>query len=663
MLDTLLKIGEWQSQGKSVWDRFLDKPKIDSVDKKGNSITGHVLPVIFDLDAMDVVIDTRGKREYDDALLEPLKALKIQGGNNKAIYVTVPSAKVVQLYKTFFGKEGADAAEGEIAEAIRKEDPALLTDSFKSLLANIFLLRDIFFQKMSVVNEKKGVREISFKAIEDQVSLSKHETIAFVYVQVKASKFGIDKPHSFAELPAYLDFLKRKFLGSEESIVVGDARGGGAMRMCYASGQMAEDVDALDLSSRYSLNKMFVKETKNYASQFDENSFRINYQVSKQHQEKLDYASNYLLNEGSFKVRIANIDHVIIPQFLAREQLDWDLALGGIKAKADILFHFDTLEDAVKNIQMETTAVFWINFLAYESDGNFFKSTEVIKDVSSFHFQKIIDSFTETHWEFKAADYVDWSSVMTEYGKHGKMLNFNTLYALIPLRKDKEKKNKALDLFKAILENRRVAKYTIFRYFGELIRCHYYERYGSYTNISKSSKDYFGKSVRDSVFKYHAFIQVLKKLNLIDMEDSMQDQTTPSDVSSPWGQAIDDFFKKMQLTQEQQAMFYLGRMLNAVEFMQQGKKKTVIGKVDFNGMDKDDILRLRNALVEKSKQYGKVGKIIFADRNFGETFDFNNWRLDPNEAVFFLLTGYSFYISKQTAEELEETEDTTTIEN
>ena len=27
MLDTLLKIGEWQSQGKSEWDRFLDYPK------------------------------------------------------------------------------------------------------------------------------------------------------------------------------------------------------------------------------------------------------------------------------------------------------------------------------------------------------------------------------------------------------------------------------------------------------------------------------------------------------------------------------------------------------------------------------------------------------------------------------------------------------------
>ncbi len=28
MLNTLLKIGEWQSEGKSEWDRYLEKPKI-----------------------------------------------------------------------------------------------------------------------------------------------------------------------------------------------------------------------------------------------------------------------------------------------------------------------------------------------------------------------------------------------------------------------------------------------------------------------------------------------------------------------------------------------------------------------------------------------------------------------------------------------------------
>jgi CRISPR-associated protein Csh1 len=222
------------------------------------------------------------------------------------------------------------------------------------------------------------------------------------------------------------------------------------------------------------------------------------------------------------------------------------------------------------------------------------------------------------------------------------------------LRKEKEKKNKALELFKSIFENRPIKKQILFEYFCELMLCHYFERYNSYTNIPKSSRDYLKKSIRDSVFKYHAFIQVLKKLKLIDMNE--ESNLAPDEKGNKYDQAIRDFFDKMQLNRHQQAMFYLGRMLNSVEFIQKGKKKTVIEKVNFNGMDRDDIQRLRISLVEKAKQYGKVGKVVFTDSKFGELFDFNNWKMDPHEAVFFLLTGYSFGMTSKQVDELEESE-------
>src|SRR5690606_4624855 len=153
MLNTLLKIGKWQSEGKGEWDRFLERPKVEYEDKNGNSVKNFILPIIFDLDEKEVVIDSRNLKEYDENYIEPLKALKIQGGNNKAIYATVPSTKFIQLYKTFFGKENEKANEGEISEAILKENPSLLTDSFKKLLMEIFQLQEEFFEKTSLLNE------------------------------------------------------------------------------------------------------------------------------------------------------------------------------------------------------------------------------------------------------------------------------------------------------------------------------------------------------------------------------------------------------------------------------------------------------------------------------------------------------------------------------
>jgi len=133
-------------------------------------------------------------------------------------------------------------------------------------------------------------------------------------------------------------------------------------------------------------------------------------------------------------------------------------------------------------------------------------------------------------------------------------------------------------------------------------------------------------------------------------------QVSPTETGNKYDEAIQGFFEKMQLNRPQQAMFYLGRMLNTVEFIQKGKKKTVIDKVNFNGMDRDDIQRLRLSLIEKAKQYSKVGKIIFTDSKFGDHFDYNQWNMNPQEAVFFLMTGYSFGISTRDAAELEKVE-------
>jgi CRISPR-associated protein Csh1 len=64
-------------------------------------------------------------------------------------------------------------------------------------------------------------------------------------------------------------------------------------------------------------------------------------------------------------------------------------------------------------------------------------------------------------------------------------------------------------------------------------------------------------------------------------------------------------------------------------------------------MDRDDIVRLRIDLFEKAKQYNSTEKVVFDDSHFGQHFDFENWNMNPQEAVFFILTGYSYGIVKK----------------
>ena len=541
MLSTLLRIGEWQRQGKSEWDRYLSHPKIEYEDRNGNIITNYTLPIVFDLDEMKVEIEAKNLKDFDQKEIEVLKALKIQGGNNKAIYPTVPSVKLIQLYKTFFGKENEETSEGELIEAIRRDNIQLLDEQIKNLLSEIFKLKTRYLDHEAFINPNSNKQEYKSDRIALNFELNRGEQIVLIYAQVKGKKHGLLEPVPFSLIPQYVEFITSKFLKKEEN------EDNGSNSLCYASGEISNGVKELGLSSRYSLNKMFVTETRNYASSFNQNLFNTNYQVSTDNQEKLDYASNYLLNEGNYKVRIANIDHVILPQFLHADQIDLKRALTGIKAKSDILFNLNAIVESIVDIQDETEETYWINFIAFESDGNFFKSTEVIKDVNRFHFEKILKAFSDVHHEMREAPFVDWNLVMTNYGESGLFFNCFHIYSIIPLRKDKEKKNKALDLLKSILENRKINSHVLFDYFCELILCHFYERYSSYTNIAKSSKDYFGITVRNCVFKYHAFIQVLKKLNLVDMEEATN---TNAKSTNKYDQAISDFFVKMNSNED-----------------------------------------------------------------------------------------------------------------
>jgi len=641
MLDTLLKIGEWQSRGKSKWDRFIDYPKPETEDRRGNAITNYTLPIIFDLDNKEVIIDSANLEEYDEEKAIETIPIKTRRGNNKAIYTSGVVRNLRQISKTFFGSNNDNVIMGELLELFMRDHSELLSNDFKALLNQIYTLRDVFFEQTI----PEGNAEPDIRSINALFDLNNNEKIVFIVVLVKSEKLGYKELTSFSEIPEYIEFLEAIHFN------INDGKVGIQEKLCYASGDLLKSVEILSLNKGYSLNKMFVTTTKNYATGFNDKNYHQNYQVDTQNQEYLDYASDYILNQG-YRVQIANVDHVIIPQFMRNSKVDLEMALEGVQRKSDLLFNLKRLDFISENIGdwiENENDIFWINFIAYESDGNFFKSTEVIKDVSRFHFEKLITALSEVDEQFRQSGFVDWNAVMTGYDSDTKertlfTFNFNSLYKIIPLRRGKEKKNKALDLFKTILENRKVDETVLYDYFTELILCHYYERYASYTNVQKYGKDYFYIAVRDSVFKYLAFFELLKKLKLIDMEDT----TTSVENVNQYDQAESDFFKKMNFNQEQRAMFYLGRMLNSVEYLQHGKNMTVIQKVNFNGMDKDSIQRLRIDLIEKAKQYNAMNRVVFTDQKFGNEFDFNNWSLSPQEAIFFLLTGYSFGAGKKT---------------
>ena len=635
MLSTLLKLGEQLSSNRGAWEDIIDVPNTEK--EKSKDYTLYTAEIVLDLDQK--AIYPAQLREYDSQSPFECKNIKILGGNNKAIYVCAEAGKLEQIKKTLFGKDGK-AIKGEFIEAIDKDFQGLKNAQFYQVLEDIFVLKDVFGD-LSAQTDDKGKLKSLESIFSELLNLNKTSKVVLWCASVLSKDLGIINITRLNQLAGYDEFINAKFLDKK-------SKASSEPKISYASGLLKSDVLETDFTNRYSINKMFVKETKNYASSFDDKLFSKNYQVSTEEQLYLERASKYLLENQ--QVKIAEVNHCIIPKVLSSSKMKLKDALVASFRKSELLFQMQELGSINTAIQDELEdEMYWITFLGFESDGNFFKTINIIQDVSSQHLSKVLKTFRKLGQKMKTLKgIVDWEAVMTEYGKLCQF-NLKTIYHLIPQRKDKEKKNGALGVFKAILEKRTISRQQVFQHFSNLVLCHKYRRYNAFKNVREYGEEYLDFAIRDAVFKYLAFLQVLSNLNLLDNMEQNEaiDLEVPSleeITSQSFEQKIEVFFEQMKYTNAQKAMFYLGRMLSIVAYIQKDKKKTVLEKVNFNGMDKKEIQRLRLSLVEKAKQYSEIGKVIHSDGLFAKFFDFNGWNMPEQEAVFFLLSGYSFGI-------------------
>lgn len=621
---------------------------METENKRKELITSYCLSVRFDLDALEVSLGEL--REYDDK--ESWRRwfnLVIGAANNPSIYVCVDGRKnLSQFTKTFFGKD-ATSEKGQLLKELGKY-PGLDATPLADVLRGVVTLREKY---MPMVLNEKG--EIKLAQLVANSGLKSTEQVVLVYAEVKATALGLPEFTPFAQivegemqaLPGYAEFIQARFKPVRTA--------NGTARLCHATGQHQDDVSELDIANRYSLNSMFVKTTLHYAPLFAKNDFAQNYQVSDAAQVLLERGSKMLLD--GYKVRIAGIDHLLLPKLLSTDHTPVESKLPRLNRKADMLFQFQKkLTATIDQLEEEDPDVYWITFLGFESDGNFFKTINLIEDVSQTYFSLLLAAFQELDTEWRQAPELPWEQVMWP-------LRFNlfTVYGLVPVRKDKEKRNAALLLFKQILERRPIARRTLFEHFRDLVLCHRYRRYAAYGNIYNYPNDKltaaqaFNLAVRNSVYQYLALFSILTQFHLLADMDEPQITLPETEAAEPikelseYQQKVEDFLNRMNYSSSQRAMFFLGRALHKVAQAQadkEHKNMPIMAKLNYNGMDVKAIQRLCIDLHEKVRQY-QLNKTPIkspskALSQFAIYFKEDGWDLGSEEALFYILSGYSF---------------------
>lgn len=605
MLSTLQKIGEQLLEGKGVWSQFTSEPKYNK-DK-----TNWVCPILFDCEkgTIGIIKDQISRFQPDDSLIKfRYLNTELWGRRGKKCALTVEPKNFSMLEETLFGKKTGD--KGSMVRTF---------DEFQQFV------NEPIYSALQEINEKLNTERNKLDLIEikKELGFGKNNEAVLFYSVIKSAKINYGQQINITDLKGYDEFVLEKF-GSKQSVQEG---------IDYVNGSVIKNAKQANFSGRYNIHKIFQTTASNYASGFTD--FRKNFQTNQETLAALDKASDYALN--NLQIRIAGLTHIVIPSFLHKDLDEFDIEESKLflDRSSELLFKYQSLDANIER-ELPDVGLFWVNYLAFESDGNSFKVMNLIKDVNSKYLRKLTETFAGTESEFQ--NYIG--------GKYP--FNFQSIYYIIPVRDgNKSKNNPALHLFKDIFEQRKIEPDFLFKHFKELLLCHWYGRYAAFPNIRKNES--FDFAVKDTVFKYSALLYTLKKLNLIIMENEENEALENQESKPDFQQRIDNFFTQMAYGKGQRTMFYLGRVLSSIAYAQYKKgheSKPVLNKINFNGMDAQSIMRLSLDLAEKARQYNLHRETDGSFARFREGFNENQWNLSNEQNVFYLMAGYSFGLTK-----------------
>jgi len=639
MLTAVREIGKNLKEHSESNDRintliYSTKAKITLDEKKVNH---YRLGVIFNI--IEKKLEFKLEGIYDkDVDNKHYLYIGTYGGNYKNLYASFPYRSINKLIE-----KNLPAIKLSIENKDKNYKNNKLWQEINSYV-------DIFYEKdKDEFRLKDEILKNTFGEIKD-INYSK-EIIKITGInnsneEIVLAYSMIDEETSFVK--EYYPEFKALLL---KSILEKDSKGKiGYCTICKDEKELLSKV----IFGRANINQIFVTKTIHSANNIDEKNYYKNYQICQECYENLVESADFI--KDNFNLNIAGIRSYIIPQFFNNTKIDykgWALKIYSITKKqfdgsefqtsADLAFDSENIASFTRDLQdlkEDDFPLFILNFVSYDTDGTkYFKIVNHIKDVSKFHFIKVMETLEKEHKPFV--------NVVKKF-------NLGTLYRLIPEKSD-TKKNRVLSLYSSILTNTRIDKGILYKYFTEYILCQRYQR--KYDNIWLYSKESFDFAIRDGVFKYLILLNSIKNLEEQKMETTIEEK---QDVEVLDFKELEDFIKNQKYTEareEKAALCYLGDLLykaGIAQFYAGHKTKPILNRVNFQGMDKKEIYKLFGEITDKLNQYNRkeykaFNNAEFSIKNFTELYgrNYETWSLSNEANIFYILSGYSFNVSKK----------------
>ena len=656
MIEAMIDIGEIVLQDSSLIDEKVKKIQLKTKKEENR----YVIKIDFNLQKKAIALDIE---ELDSNSATKYLFLGREGGpNNTQWYITFDKCNnlISQSLPNILGRLQDCELKEKIKSVIEtffidlgqnvdsKYRYIINTDNYFPILKNI---NDILTEK-SIDNAKSA-----HKKLVESVSNEVTKTISDK-LEIKTDQIGLFticvNSESIALSEEYIDLIEKSV---DERIIITDD----SSKLCSICGTNEGCTsDLSEMSIKYYTTNQCI-----FASNMTHKNYIKNFMLCKNCYKELLSAENFIQKE--LRTRIAGYDVYIVPHIIYGENLNKEK----IKKMAEIidpLTNTSKAIEAIADFREETSRrlsvlnnenyIFLLNFIFFKKIQAATKIQKMIKDVNPSVFSDISNSFFNT------------LDVFLEFFPQGicdglkRKIGLGFIYYMHSVKlKDgtPTQFQKVLSTYEALFCKKTLSQDVVFSNIVDVLINIWREKHGYNTSFDKDKIDKqkaFDFKVIDCMF-YIKFLHnsgCLKGGELMDLETLNINKNTKS------------YIQTMGYNEQQTALFLLGALIGAIgraqnnrqrEREQEGTYKPILNKINFNGMDKYRIMKLSNEITNKLRheKIQKYHEATYSAHKYLLDKNIQKWKLNKDESLFYLLSGYGYQTMKKRNEKEDEKND------
>lgn len=626
MLEGIVQIGRALNEGSNFLDNLVKE--LPTTDKKGRPLL--VMKLNFKENALEIDIS----EEMDSETTKKYLYVGTANGPTSPQWFASNSSITYFLSETLFNLTNIDFGDSlnqkleQVFEKFYvKVNPNAKNNKYRYALDLSWLDKNVDVKKLYEEYSREGKEDKGFlKVLEKEF-----EGILKEYKDVKLNEFGlfvicIDG----VPLTDYEEYRKKVLEyksagGKEEKKNKNNSQSNLRCSICGSDEDVTYDLKKMKI-------KYYIIDKITFASELDKNKFYKNMLLCENCLNSVIAAEVYI--ENNLRTKIGDLNLYIIPHFIYGEPLnkeELDFAVKRLNTSYNIaksLRDIENLENDILNLRYEKS-YFLINFMFIKKSNQSTKIQRFIKDVPPNIFEKIAIASKHSHDLMeKALGY-----------RYKTYLNLLNIYYSIPVKvKDGEvtEYRYILNFYEDIFTSSPIDKEKLIDKFVEAARVIMLKKEGY--NIDDDGIEFY-------ILNSNMLIKFLEKLQCLKEGNGLE--VNKLNVKDD----VKEYISKMGYDEQQTAMFLLGILIGEIGNSQYHRfegKKPILNKLNFNGIDKSKLIKLSNEVYAKLEQekIRNYNEVVYAD--FKRLLDSNldNWKLNKNENLFYILSGYSYITTK-----------------